>query len=223
MTRRVFFATFTAVAAHIHSKNQEVIAEALSALPAINTTKSQILDAYLKIAVKEGTTALSLTRLADELKISKQLVRYHMPDLDQAALELFKITAQKGAYFTQSRLDPVVKWDEKIPTWIEATFDWVVAYPDFAKFLLFMYHRASVDQEANALHKLIVQTGRARLKNILVACPKKKIQKNAELITRSLHQLMTASLIEMLSMDDLKNHSRYRKELSQSAEYLLEL
>ena len=207
----------------IHQKNQEVISEVLGQHLSIQDTKAQILNTYLKIAVKEGSTSLSLTRLADELKISKQLVRYHLPDLDQAALELFKITAQIGARFTQERLSRIQDPEDKFYAWIEATFDWVVAYPDFAKFLLFMYHRASVDAEVKVLHARIVSTGRARLHDILSAYPKKKIQKNLENLTRTLHQLITASLIEMLSLDDLKNHPRYRKEFIESAQYLLEL
>ncbi|MEZ4816230.1 MAG: hypothetical protein R3A80_13675 [Bdellovibrionota bacterium] len=206
---------------HNQSKNQQLIAELLSQNTAAQSTKATILEAYLKIAVKEGTTALSLTRLAEELNISKQLVRYHVPDLDQAALELFKITALTGASFTQKSIEGVIRWEEKVLSWIHATFDWVVAYPDFAKFLLFMYHRASVDTEVKELHSKIVNTGRNRLKEVINSCPKKNIQNNSTQLTLIIHQLITAALIEMLSMNDIKNQASYKKTFILSTEYIL--
>ncbi len=205
----------------IQQKNQEVIAELLGAQSLAQRTKAQILDAYLKVAVSEGSTELSLTRLADEAGISKQLLRYHMPDLDVAARELFKITAQTGARFTQARLEQAKTWNAKMDSWVEATFDWVLCYPDFAKFLLFMYHRASVDSHVKDIHAKIVKTGRQRLRGVLASSPQKKIAKNADFYARMLHQQMTATLIEMLSLDDFKNHARYRKEFFQSMAHLL--
>lgn len=204
------------------SKNQELIAKAIGPKSVTGTTRAQILEAYVKIAVKEGTTALSLTRLAEELGISKQLVRYHVSDLDQAALELFKITAQSGGTYIQTRLEQSRSWNEKLRTWHEANFDWFVAYPEFGKFLLFMYHRASVDAEVRELHEKIVNTGRKRIEEILSISTSKKIKKDAELLACILHQCITSSIIEMLSLDDLKNHNAYRKKLQQSINYVLE-
>jgi DNA-binding transcriptional regulator YbjK len=209
------------VSGNLSYKNQIVIAEVLGATSVVQTTKAQILNSYLKIAVKEGTTALSLTRLAEDSGLSKQLIRYHVPDLDHAALELFRITAQTGARFTQDRLEKVHGSEKKMRAWVEATFDWVVAFPDFAKFLLFMYHRASVDDEVKDLHEKIMSTGRKRLLGVLSLSERKSIQRNAVFLTQILHQLMTAVLIEMLSLEDLKNHVKYRKEFHQAVEFIL--
>lgn len=203
------------------SKNQALIASALGSTSVAGNTKSMILEAYIKIAVREGSTALSLTRLAEELKISKQLVRYHVSDLDQAALELFTMIATSGAHYIRQELEKCRDWKEELFVWHQANFDWFVAYPDFGKFLLFMYHRASVDPETRILHEKIVSTGRQRIKKILKNSSQKSILKNAETLSMMMHRSLTAALIEMFSCDDIKNHAEYRKSLKSSFDYLL--
>ncbi len=222
MTRRVFFGTFYPVALHIHSKNQEVIAEALSAISTVNSTRAQILEAYLKIAVREGSTALSLTRLADELKISKQLVRYHLPDLDQAALELFQIIVENGSQYIKTKVDDSENYAAKLRNWCEANFDWFVAYPDFGKFMIFMYHRSTVDPEVRTLNEKIMSYAKVRLEKILEEASSKTIKKNSEIIARTLHHCITAAIIEMLTLDDIRNHQSYRKNIQRTLNYLLE-
>lgn len=210
------------MAANILSKNQEVIADALSANSAVGSTRALILEAYLKIAVREGSTALSLTRLADELKISKQLVRYHVPDLDQAALELFQIIVENGSHYIKSKVDESQNYSGKLRNWCEANFDWFVAYPEFGKFIIFMYHRATVDPEVRALNEKIMAYAKVRLEKFLEESSSKKIKKNSDVIARTLHHCVTAAIIEMLTLDDIKNHQSYRKNIQRTLNYLLE-
>lgn len=206
----------------IHSKNQEVIASALGAGSSAGKTRALILEAYLRIAVREGSTALSLTRLADELNISKQLVRYHIPDLDQAALELFQIIVESGSHYIKIKVDETQNHSAKIRNWCEANFDWFVAYPDFGKFMIFMYHRSTVDPEVRAINEKIMASAKLRIGKFLEEAPSKKIKKNSELIARTLHHCITAAIIEMLALDDVKNHQSYRKNIQRTLNYLLD-
>lgn len=221
MTQSVLAVTFIRVSSNFQPKNQEVIAGALSSQSASQTTRAQILEAYVRIAVNEGSSAVSLTRLAEELRISKQLVRYHISDLDQASLELFKIIVDNASTYIRSRVDTARGWKEQLHNWADANFEWFVAYPEFGKFLLFMYHRASVDDEVRILHETIVNAGRVRVFDFLTSSPDRTIKKNADTLSRIIHQSITALIIQMLSFDDLKNFQRYKKQLSQQIDFLL--
>lgn len=212
---------FSGVSSNFRPKNQEVISSALNVQSPSQTTRAQIFEAYVRIAVNEGSSAVSLTRLAEELKISKQLVRYHISDLDQASHELFKIIVESASTYIRSRVNAAHTWKEQLYTWAEANFEWFMAYPEFGKFLLFMYHRASVDEEVRVLHEKVVSAGRSRVFDFLNQSNERSLKKNADMLSSLIHQSATALIIQMLSLDDLKNFQKYKKQLSQQIDFLL--
>ena len=202
-------------------KNQTVIASILGPQGTNPNTKAKILSAYLKVTVEEGSTELSLTKLAEEAGVSKQLVRYYIPNLNEAALELFKIMIQIAAGITQKEIEAAKTPEDQIAAWANATFDWLKSYPDFAQFVLFMYQRASVDDKVNELYSEHLQMGRKRILTVLKKFKKKKIQDNAAFYAKTLHQQMTATLVEMLALKDIAHQNKYRKDFFTFMDFLL--
>jgi AcrR family transcriptional regulator len=170
----------------------------------------KILESLLKIIIRDGLGQLTLSKLAAESKIAKTSVLYHFPDLHDAQLYLFKLVARTGIEITVKRMQNTVTPLGRLETIASAAFEWAVTHPDYARYFLLMHHYSSIDARFHKVHQQSVDTGIARIAEVLDEIFKKKVTKSdLHLYATSLHCLLTSAIVRMVSCNDFENVSDY--------------
>ena len=133
-------------------------------------TKKKILDAYLSLCAEIGITQVTLQKVAKKSKLSFTTVRYHFAENSSGLeYEASMYVAQTGQRFTQLAIDNARKKKSfnTIKSYIDATFDWLEAYPDQAKFLIYFYYVSGTKQNLPIRNDSLVETARIRTTSLI--------------------------------------------------------
>lgn len=170
--------------------------------------KAEFLTTYLRLVVREGITAATLTRIAKEHKTSKAHVHYYLPDFDETCLELFKLVARHGQQMTKNLLEQERDPKGRLQAVLRAPFVWAFSSLDMVQFLIAMFQKSGVDKKLRALHQNHLEVGRDRVALILseaLGLKGAELTKKAHLI----HSQFIATLILMQSNADFNKDSIY--------------
>lgn len=164
--------------------------------------KARILEAILKVTVTEGVSAVTVTRLAQETKLSKALINYHVPDFNDALSELLQLAASSGRKLIQIVFANPKNGDEKLRLYIRASFEWVRRYPDLSRFYLLMYHRSSVDPRVRKQHEENLELGQARMMSLMKESGYRSKNLPIKTCARVLHSALVAEILRTVALNN---------------------
>lgn len=170
------------------------------------TKKAEFLTTYLRLVVREGLAAATLTRIAKEHETSKALVHYYLPDFDETCLELFKLISRHGQQMTKTLVEQENDSKLRLQAVLRAPFVWAFSNTDMVQFLIAMFQKSGVDKKLRALHQSNLAVGRERVATILadaLGLKGAELEKKAHLI----HSQFIATLILMQSNADFRKDS----------------
>lgn len=135
-----------------------------------DSTREKILNAYISLCAEIGVTQVTLQKVAHKSKLGFTTVRYHFAEQGSSLeYEASMYVAQAGQRFTQASLERARRKQgfHGLKAYIDATFDWIEAYPDLAKFLIYFYYVSGTKQNLPIRNDSLVETARLRTASLI--------------------------------------------------------
>jgi len=162
--------------------------------------KFAIVNAVIACVARDGAEGATHGHLAGHLKIRRSHVIYYFKDsysLIVGALQFITAVAQKA---TIERVKMAASPIDKILAISDGAFDWVEAYPDHAKFLLYFYFLCTQDKRYAKLHGQIREAGFKRIKALLEAAfAQHSSPLKLEELAKMLQAMPTGLIVEQFS------------------------
>lgn len=133
-------------------------------------TRTEILEAALRLSRKSGVESLSLERVAKEAGVSYFAVHYHFGKRDrrisEAAIEYVGAEAQKwiGNYL---ETEAARSSNSRVQAYIEGTFAWAKARPHHAGIWLYFYYLCSCNTRYRSVNRTFLEQARRRIERLL--------------------------------------------------------
>ena len=183
--------------------------------------KKKILEAAKKITYKGGLLALSITNISKESKISKSLIMYHFKSVEEIVHSLFFLGGELGKNITQEKLLNAHTTIEKIHAIVDGAYKWTCEYPEYADFLILMYHQANKNEEILKIHKMILNTGFERIKLILFESNLNLEKEKITDLALGIQSLIIGSIIRAISIKDPQELQKSKKALLSTIQCIL--
>jgi AcrR family transcriptional regulator len=180
--------------------------------------KAVILSTCLVLIVNEGLHEVTLKNLHQRSKISKSLISYYYPDLNEIFVELGIDLATKGQKMTEEALFGVTGIEAKLNAMILAAFKWCTMDPNIGKFFLLMFHLSSINPKIHKMIQTILLTGQKRIEGFLL---EKYSKKNAEQLSWPIHNIMVGGVTRMITLNEFNNYEEYLKRIEESIKFQL--
>lgn len=183
--------------------------------PTTDTTAA-IQAAALAILHEDGIVALTKTALARRAGISKQLVQYHVPDVNTLLVSLYQELGQRGQRITDeylAQLGSRAPPEAGLAAMIDAAFTWVTEDERHGTFFLLMYHGAATVAPLNAVHEVILATGLRRIEILLASgkTPLVRTHRQRTVMATALHSALIGCLVRMVSRRAFAEAPLYRE------------
>jgi len=101
----------------------------------------QIIEAAMKLYVREGIEEASFEKIATACDISRPLVQHYFADRDELFFAVARFVRASSTEFALKRVAGHTKGLTQLTSYIRAVFEWVATHPDHAKvWVLFCYY-----------------------------------------------------------------------------------
>lgn len=188
----------------------------------LNPKKYLILEASLKIIHDFGLQGLSVTAISKESGLSKSLILYHYANNDLILLDLFFFLGKLARKHIEEQLAGTTSFEEKVEGMLRALFTYVVKNPEVGEFFALMFHEATKTNSMQAAHQNIqVQAIEIWEKIFLESMRYNDLSKLKD-SCRGVHNLMTGTLLMMVSGRDSKNYQEHMRVLKRNVEIILD-
>ena len=173
-------------------------------------TRVNILDASLKIIMKDGIQKLSLAEVSRVSRYSKARIVYHYEEMEMIVLELFQYTAQLAQDTTKLEVQNANSPLEKLIGIFTAAQKWMRFHPEFGRFFCVMYSYAPTSPRVLKLHRQILEVGLQRIQGLLGELEIRSDSK--EIVATQIHNLMIGTAFRQISQGDIKEGVSFEKQ-----------
>jgi AcrR family transcriptional regulator len=184
-----------------------------------------VLTAALKIAVRSGAGAVTLSKVAAESGVAKALVRYHYPKPEDMLVALAERWAATGAETTLQYLATRSgDAEDRIAQTAEAVFEWMDKFELVSRFMPTLFQAGQSSQRLFKIQRATLEAGRERIEGLLLESPrhKKMTPARRKLLARSLHSAVIGAALYVIAMNEFKNIAPYRESCLASIRSLLD-
>ena len=190
---------------------------------ALNPKKYQILEAALKIIHDFGLQGLSVTAISKETGLSKSLILYHYEDNDLILLDLFFFLGKLARRRIEEHLVGSLTYEQKVYSMLKALFTYVVRSPEVGEFFVLMFHEATKTESMQAAHQNIQVQAIEIWEKIFFESMRYNDLKVLKNSCRGVHNLLTGTLLMMISGRDVKNYKAHMETLKYNVGVLLSI
>jgi AcrR family transcriptional regulator len=171
-----------------------------------NIKRKDLLLGCLDLIVSDGLASLSLGNLHKKTAISKSLIRYYYPDLQDTLMDIFELVVSEGQIQTEHTLFDVEDRIDKIYLIVLSAFKLCALKPNYGKFLLLAYHLSSVDKKMQKIHQNSLTVAHNRIENAI-----KNIDgiSEPENLSWAIHNTIVGVMFRMISLDEIKDYKKY--------------
>lgn len=198
--------------------------KALTQLPGskeLSAKKIVILDSALRIISEKGLHQLSIAELARESGISKPLILYHYPTLEDIIEELFFFSGKMARYFIEKNVHRESTFEVKVASMIKALFEWTLYNSEVSEFFILMFHSGTKNKQTQKILKDILQTAHDLWERIFLESMRYKSLEEIRILINGLQAMITGSLIMMIATNRSHEANDLLLELKMNAEQLL--
>jgi len=133
-------------------------------------TRRKILAAAIKLAARHGFAETSFQMVADEIKLSQSAVMYHFPDKNALFAELVETIVRHNHEVVSGLTDIRDGAGRRLLKHCLGNVLWALRYrASDAQILLLLYYLAGRGGEFSGLFKRMIETGRTRILEHLLA------------------------------------------------------
>lgn len=209
------------------NKNNKIDWDQLKEMPGskdLGPKKFLILDKALEVISSEGLHALSITKLSKSSGLSKSLILYHYPKIEEILEDLLFFSGKMARYFIERNLSATPEdFEKRVAAMIKALFEWVIHNREAGEFFILMFHEGSKNKKMESSLDEIWRNAMEIWEKIFLESMRYKSLEEVRGLTKGLQHLVTGTLIWMVSTSDSTNYQKHADLLKSNVEVFLRI